>query len=254
MPKRKASSYRGGKRQRTVKGWKQLGTRAWVRTGPPMRRLNARTGGFEGIENKFLDSELSGVSLTTAWLPHNPTGTGCTDSISVPAQGNGESQRIGRMFTIDSILIRGMVASNLQEAAVNPLPDTRARIIVYLDTQTNLAEAAATLIMDAGGADDVFAFRNLQNTKRFRVLFDKTVTLKVDGQMAQGALDAFAVGQIKSRFTFYHKFKGGLKVQCSGTAADVASVTDNNIGIAALCDSTSIGAVLSYSARIRFRG
>ncbi len=217
--------------------------------------MNWRTGGFNGIEKKFLDTELASTQLTTSWAAFNPTGTGCTDSLSVPAEGNGESQRIGRAFTIDSIYIRGVLSSTLKESQAAPVQDFRSRVIVYIDTQTNSAEATATEIMDAGGASDILAFRNLQNTHRFKVLFDKTVTFSTSsGQQNEGAANLFAVGAMERRFSFFHRFTRGIKVQCDGTAADVASCTNTNIGVAAISSSTSLTPLITYQARLRYRG
>ncbi len=217
--------------------------------------LNTRTGGFMGIENKFLDTELTATALGTAWVPLNPTGTGCTDSLSVPAEGNGESQRIGRMYTIDSIFVHGVVRSSAIEAFAAPVSDFRARVILYWDTQTNSAEAAATDIMDAGGTEDLLAFRNLQNSKRFIVFFDKTILFRVgDTSTNEGAVNSFAAAPMERPFSFYKKFSKGIEVRCDATTANVTSVTDNNFGIACITSSTTTAPTIAYQARLRFRG
>ncbi len=220
-------------------------------------RRNQRTGGYTGLELKFLDSELTSTSLTNAWASYNPTGTGCTDSLSVPVQGNGESERLGRVYTIDSIMIHGRVKRGSHESSNGPFTDIRIRIIVYWDTQTNSAEATMTDIMDAGATDDILAFRNLQNTHRFKLICDKSFLMKFNNQTNEGAVNLFATGGSTRPFTLYHKFKGGLKVQTDGTTANVTSVTDNNIGIGAIAEGNGEGTVLptiAYTCRVRFRG
>ncbi len=207
-----------------------------------------------GIENKFLDTELTTTALTASWAALNPTGTGCTDSLSVPQEGNGESQRIGRNYTIDSIFIHGVLGCIATESVVAPQNEFRARVIVYIDKQTNSAEAAPALIMDEGGANDILAFRNLQNTKRFRVILDKTVKFTFSGQTNEGAVNLFASGIIERPFNLFHRFPKGLQVQCDATNADVSSCSNINIGIAAIASATAIQSNITYSARMRFRG
>lgn len=59
-----------------------------------------------GIETKFLDTAWNGVAINAstdgAGGELQPS-TGCTDCISVPAQGDGESQRDGRKYCVKSI-------------------------------------------------------------------------------------------------------------------------------------------------------
>ncbi len=219
-------------------------------------RRNIRVGGFTGMELKFLDAELTTTNITAAWTPLNPTGTGCTDSLSVPAQGNGEEQRDGRVYTMDTIMVRGVLRQPSVEANGTPAVQNRVRVIMYLDKQTNSSEAVATDIMDAGATDDIVAFRNLQNSHRFRVLADKTYTFRALGNMNEGGANLFAIGQQQISFKFYHKFKGGLRVQTDGTTANVSSVTDNNVGIAAIMEvgGGAVATTISYTSRLRFRG
>ncbi len=213
--------------------------------------LNSRSGGFAGIELKFLDSNVPTTALATTWTAKNPAAAGSTGSISVPAVGTGESERNGRGYVIKSIHIQGEFTSPGEESQAAPFTGLQARIIVYWDTQTNSAQATATDIMDNGAVNQVYAFRNLQNSRRFIVLFDKTIQLR-QFQMNEGAANLFARGGQRYPFKFHKRFGKGIKVTCDGTTADVASVSDNNIGIAAVANSTDVS--IEYDARIRFVG
>lgn len=208
------------------------------------------------IEVKFLDSELTTAALTTAWATYNPTGTGCTDSLSVPAQGDGESERDGRVYYIKSVHVKGFIKMVAAESDTGPTGPIYARVVLYWDTQTNAAEAVATSIMDAGGTEDFLAFRNLQQSKRFIVLKDKTI--RVDPQIVnEGSANLFANGPQQIPFAFNKTFKKHIKVRCVGTAANVSSVSDNNLGIASILSvQTEVGNLpsINYQARIRFLG
>lgn len=212
---------------------------------------NARTGGFLGLENKFLDSELTSTALSVAWTVLNPTATGCVDSLSVPAQGDGFENRDGRKYQINSIHIRGRYARANIEAQPGPIGNARVRCVVYLDKQTNAAEAAGTDIMDAGGNDDLFAFRNLQNSTRFDILYDKEYTLRPQN-VNEGAANSFTGVGYNQSFKFNKTFAKPIVVNCVGTTANVTSVSDNNIGIAFISDDTNV--TVSYQCRVRFSG
>lgn len=214
-------------------------------------RSNSRTGGFLGVEYKFLDTELVGAGLTTSWNTHNPTGTGCTNSLSVPQQGDGESQRDGKNYVITSIHLRGSVWIEQQEAQAAPESQHRIRVILYQDTQTNGAEATATDIMDSGHTNDTLAFRNLQYSKRFKIWMDKTMV--VVPAITSEASNVFSNGRAMRNFTYNKKFKVPIKVSCNGTTANVNVCVDNNFGIAAIADTSSdVG--LDYNCRVRFVG
>jgi hypothetical protein len=212
------------------------------------RRSNPRIGGFIGIENKFYDTEVAATNINASWAAINPT---TVNSISVPAQGDGESNRDGKMYAITSLHVKGAVFTGGTEAQAAPEDQHRFRIIIYQDTQTNGSEATASDIMDAGGTDDTLAFRNLQYSKRFKVLYDRTFTTVP--QLTSEASNVFSAGKAIKNFSFNKRFKTPIKVTCNATGAGVASCVDNNFGIAAIADSAS-NVSIQYQARIRFVG
>ncbi len=224
------------------------------RTGPrgagrlAARRLNVRTAGFLGIERKFADFEAVGDAFTTSWATMQ-----AIDSISAVAIGNTESTRVGRVYHITSLHMRGEVILTLQESNATPISAVTCRVVIVHDTQTNGAELTATDVMDAGQTDSHLAFRNLQNTKRFRILMDKVMVLR-PGLMNEGAVNLFASGQTRIGFKFNRTFKKPIKVLCKGTTAVVASITDNSFHVIGISSTASGAPLLSYQARIRFTG
>ncbi len=243
----------GGRYQAYGKGIKaaRKGVKAAARRAA-LEVLNTRTAGFIGAEKKFVDSERASTVLTVAWAAINPTG-GVTDSISVPSQGDGEEQRDGREYVIKSIHVKGFVTHATEEAQTAPVGDKSVRVVVYWDTQTNAAVATPGLIMDESGPIDILAFRNLQNSKRFIVLYDRLMTFNMNNQTNEGAVNAFAAGERRIYWSFNKSFSKGIKVRCVGTTADVASCSDNNIGLIALA-SAADDCFLQYQARVRFCG
>lgn len=215
--------------------------------GPGGFRMN--TERFLGIENKFFDVERNVDAFAVTWDTMEPD----TTNLTAIGQGDGESQRDGKQYAINSIHIKGFVTNTVQESSVAPDGDITVRLVLVLDTQTNGAQLTATNVMDGGQTNDIFSFRNLQFTKRFRVLWDRTFNIKVAvSNTNEGAINLFAVGENRMTFKVNKTFKTPLMVNTSDTGADIANVTDNSIHMIGV--STSTDANVSYQCRVRFVG
>lgn len=211
---------------------------------------NRRTGGFLEIEKKFLDSELTATANgATTWVRLDPS-TGPTDCLSVPAQGDGESDRDGRVYYIDSIHIRGYVQNVEIESATGPFVAQSASIALVWDTQSNAAALTATDVMDGGGTDDFLAFRNLQNSKRFIILKHKIFNLEPKTLNSTGA-NAFDKTENRIHFTMNKKFKKPIKCRCVGTTSDIASASDNSLHLIGV-GSNAATIEFAYQCRVRF--
>ena len=238
------------KRTRRYSGAKKGGFKKPRRTAATKSRArNVRTGGFLGLENKFFDVEDNADAFTTSWATMEPT----TTDLTAIGQGDGESNRDGRKYEITSIHIKGFIRRPATESNTGPVSDSLCRIALVWDQQTNGAELTATDVMDASGTNDEQAFRNLQFTRRFRVLYDKRFRVNANqGGMNEGAINLFANGGIVIPFKINKTFKTPIQVTMSGTTADIANVTDNSIHLIG-CASDAL-CTLSYQCRTRFRG
>ncbi len=202
------------------------------------------------LELKFADIETDSDNFAVTWATMEDA---TNDSIAGVAQGDGESQRDGRTYFIHSIHIRCNVEVPSSEAQATPLSDQRGRFCLVWDTQTNGTQLTATDVMDGGGTDDIHSFRNLQHSKRFRVLWDKTWVIRRNGQSNEGGIDSFAAPFATTNSMVYHKrFKTPVKVICQLTTAVIAAISDNSFHIIGVADSTT--ARLSMQVRIRFTG
>ncbi len=209
---------------------------------------NERRIAFLSIENKFFDVEHTGSSVAVTWGTEEPA----TTNLTAIAQGDGESNRDGRKYIINSIHIKGFVHTAVAESSAAPLEDVLVRLVLVHDKQTNGAQLTATDVMDGGQTDDINSFRNLQFTKRFNVLWDKTFLI-VRNNTNEGAINLFAANATKSNVFKVNKvFKGGIAVTMSGTTADIANVVDNSIHMIGV--STSTTGTVSYQCRVRFSG
>lgn len=213
---------------------------------------NMRTGGFEGMENKFADFTVSDDAFSLTWAGGEME-DGTALSVSAVAQGDGESQRDGRVYYINSVHIKGFVKRTTAEQSATPLPDVLCRIALVWDTQTNGAQLnAEDVFKTIASTEDVNSFRNLQFSKRFIVLKDKHIRVHLDNQTNEGAIDKFACPDTIIPFTINKKFSKPIKVRCTGTTAAISSISDNSLHIIGTAQTASLQ--LTYESRVRFTG
>ena len=250
MRRRAPQRTTGFKRRRTQNTFQRNNRQVRRRTGS-----NSRSGGYLGIEYKFLDAAFGATTLTsTAWTALNPVGTGCTNSISVPALGDAESERNGKQYAITGVHLRGDIRHLGSQVSAVPFADVKVRIVMYIDTQTNGTEATGSDIMATAGSDNTLAFRNLQYSSRFKILMDRIIQIHPD-ETYDVTAGKYSTGGTIKHFKMNKNFKVPLKVNCksAGSTANVSSVVDNNIGVIACCDAAN-WVQLEYATRVRFVG
>lgn len=228
------------------------------RVQPPRRPLNARIGGFLGIEKKFIDGTIALTNISTTWTGAEIDPTTLV-SLTAVAQGDGESQRDGRQYKVQGIQVRGQISFGAVEADALPQGDFPVRIIMVHDKQTNGAALNAEDVMVLSGVgDDVNTFRNLQFVKRFQILREKTLVLKRTNAVNEGAVNSFASGACVQNFKMSYKFKkdNGLQVNMSGTTGVIGNVTDNSVHMIAVTNISGggDGPRIKYQFRTRFIG
>lgn len=224
------------------------------------RSRNYRTGGFLGIEYKFLDCAFNGggtiAASTDATGGELQPDSGCTNCISCPAQGDGESNRDGRKYVIKSAWVSGSVDWGVLQDQIDVLPSAGVYMALVLDTQAN----GATI-----NTEDIFVnpttqaegmipqpLRNLQNSKRFRILDSKYVSAR---DLAVGTDGASTMSMVpSSQPVISLSWKGNIPVECTGTTADVASVSDNALHVVAFAGTSNYACTFRGKSRIRFVG
>lgn len=240
--KRAQRRSRPNKRVRTA-GQSIAGTNIVMYKQPAAR--NYRTGGFLDLETKYIDTNYDANAFATSWATMEDA---TADAISCVAQGDGESNRDGRVYTIKSIHVRGFMYLTTSEAATDPQAGAVCRIALVWDKQTNGAQLTPADVFN-NGTNSCNQFRDLQYVRRFKVLKDITRTIIPDN-MNEAALNSFAFGTKQVPFQMHVKFPKGIKVRCSTTTATIAAVVDNSLHIIGV--STTTSAFLSYTSRLRF--
>lgn len=220
-----------------------------------LRRRNVRTAGFLGIEYKFLDSGRASMALVS---PTDATGAeadpATVNCLNAVAQGDGPSDRDGRVYTITSVQIRGraVLASQINQTAADDIP--YVYIALVLDMQTNGAQLNSEDVYTnpiASSGMAVCPFRNLQYSKRFRVLATRVMNLP----MPSLSYDGTNMEQSGSSSYFSMNVNNlRIKVDTKGTSANVTDIVDNSLHLIAFCSSTAGSPTLSYNSRVRFVG
>lgn len=216
----------------------------------PARRpkgTNARTGGFLGIENKFIDYSFSGDVVGTNDSAEVDPAT--ANSLSAMAIGDGESNRDGRKAVLTSIHVKGSMEYKA-ETNETVMPSARVAFIALLmDTQTNGAQFnSEDVYLPATNVE--FAWRNLQFTKRFKVIRTQQFVFDAPNAAFEG-VSTFATGGMMQTFQWDVPLQ--TAVQMGGSTAVVANIIDNSIHMLAFASNGNVFS-LKYESRCRFIG
>lgn len=212
-----------------------------------------RTGGYTGIERKFLDSGLSFTLFTApsdaSGGEHDPATVNCLNAI---AQGDGESNRDGRKCVMKNVYITGAIHWPVQSNSSAPLAAVELFIALVLDTQTNGAQLNSEDVY-VNPMGTIFGaaspLRNLQFTSRFKVL-DSFNTHMDTPNFAFHATNDFDTGG--RDITFKLSKTLDIPVSFTGTTGNVSTIQDNSLHIVAFVTATTPGVGFSYNSRVRF--
>jgi len=139
-------------------------------------RQAKRTGGWSnpvsGSELKFKDTTLTNTALGLASASF--TTPGPTFLLNGLVPDSTATGRIGRKVVLKSLLIRWSVSMAATSTLGAPV-----RVIVFYDKQSNATAATAAQLLLA---DAITSPRNLDNSRRFKILSDDTVAgMSVNG-------------------------------------------------------------------------
>lgn len=202
-------------------------------------------------ELKFTDKELVNSAFSGTWTVMDPA---TVNTLSGVTQGDTSTDRDGRVYYIHSIHYKMFIITAAVESQISPFDDIHVRVCLVQDTQTNKAQLSAADVMISDQTSDILSYRNLDNTQRFRILFDKQITIHRPQQTNEGEPNKFACPLVLSPvWKFNRTFKTPIKVECiEGTTANVTLITSNSFHIIGVTNDTD--ALLNYQVRVRFTG
>jgi len=222
------------------------------------RPLNMRTGGWIGLERKFLDSGINNALVTTS-------GTGSGQEfdpavmlcLNAPLLGDGQSNREGRQIALDSITIKGIISMTGEPSLTYSIAPV-ITVMLVLDTQTNGAQLNSEDVIEVPFASTVNggrAFQDLQYEQRFKIL--KSVMIKVPALPQVYNASAASIWNPGQHlpFTITKNLKG-LKTNftLTGTDGTISTIADNSLHVIATCSNDTNAPRLYYNARLRFYG
>jgi len=174
-----------------------------------------------------------------------PTQGAIYNTIIGISQGVGENERVGRKCTIRSIHWRYNVKVSESTAEGTPKNGDTVRVIMFLDKQTN---GTAALVSDILSSSNYHSFRNLSNSGRFNILYDKQHCLNVDGLAVNTAGTAYSNTEVIREFVVNKKVN--IPVEFSNTTGVLTGIKSNNIGILTISKNGDINMNARY--RLRF--
>lgn len=210
-------------------------------------------------ELKYLDCAFNAVTIPAgtsdaSGLEMAPS-SGCSGAISVPAQGDGESNRDGRKYTIKSVWASGVIDYVAMSDQADALDNTGTYLCLVLDTQCNgvtvISENVFTNPATAGRSLLPQPLRNLAYSKRYRILASTYVEPGGMYAMTDGTSTASLNGQQNPVVSL--SWKGNIVCDSSGTTANVVSASDNAIHMLAF-HGGGLSRTFNGKTRVRFIG
>ncbi len=189
------------------------------------------------VELKFSDTILSTSPISSA-------GDIAIQTLNAVSQGTGESDRIGRNIIIYKVMFKGTI--NLPDQPIASAGSDKVRFILYWDKQTNGTPATVAQILET---TQINSFRNLANSKRFRILYDRVHTLNSSGISTTSA-DVFATIEMKRHLEWYVNTK--IPIEFDSTTGGLSEMKSNNLGILLITNNALIA--LDGRFRIRYTG
>ncbi len=231
------------KRKRQPQWTAQYGKRRRGARGriAPRQRGFARTSGFygryapSGGEMKFHDIDVDDAVIAQNGVIQN------TGTINIIPQGVTEVQRVGRKCNVHRIMWKYNLT--LAASATVGAVDT-VRMILYQDTQCNGATAAVTDIMES---DNYQTFRNLANSGRFNILYDKMHQMNPMASAGNGTANDAAPWALNR--TFYKKCN--IPLEFDSTTGALTEIRSNNLGILTFSKNGAVS-ILDSKIRLRF--
>lgn len=218
-------------------------------------RLSGNYGRFGADgEMKFIDNLLAFNVIASAGEIRPDTSDTVTPAVAVSAtgtlvqvvQGDQTYQRNGRKITVKRINAR--LTLNLPASTVATEASDTYRIMLVQDKQCNGAAATVASVLGfTGQTITAHSFNNLENSRRFRVLFDVFRPINASAGGAPTATPSFS--QTNHTLVFNKKCNIPIEYDSSATTGAIATIRSNNLFILAI----SQGQFVRLTGNVRLR-
>lgn len=261
-------------------------TRPYQRGGrltyPPGFRAPRQRAGYASVarargaavtgEMKYFDTEQTGVAVsavTQTWAgcesdPSSTINLGdaavanplCLFAPKVSAALNG---RIGRNVKMMKCRINGQISCPAQTAQTGMDAQTKVRIILVQDMQTNAGQMNAEDLLNGTTGNNPSAtintFQNPNFFGRFRILKDKIMAFQNPNTQSLSATNAsFEQEGFIRPFKMSYKFREPVTVHFNATSGGtVADIVDHSLHILTGTTSTSLVPAIAYYSRVCYK-
>lgn len=203
------------------------------------RRGPYRAGGFYGASVR---SAAERKVVDTAPAAYNVNTTGSVTLLNGVSTGTDFTERIGRRINITAIQARGYCGQDI----VGPAGVNDLRLMIIEDVQCNgVIATIADIFTNATST----SFMNMNNRERFKVHWDRRVTL---GPIDRTATTSYAGSPQTSNFNVYKRCN--IPVVFEGTSAGIGSISSGALYFVVL-GNTAAGqsdAFVTAAFRCRF--
>lgn len=226
---------------------------------PWFNQANSRTAGYLGLEHKFFDTSFDRTQFPIfSGYPTN----GNLACVTTIGQGPGYFQRNGRVCTLSSLSLKGILDAPGNVSYTAPPANSIVYLAIVLDTQTNGALALSQdvftniLFNEVGPAHDgpplqvASLHRNLLNEPRFRILAERVLDLGVPPVTYGPTGFAYAPSFLPFDIDI------ALDIPVSFTDSpdqSISNVVDNSVHVMAFALQGE-GTYITWACRVRFYG
>jgi len=204
-------------KKRKVNGGQYATTVSRVQKAP------LRTGGYLSLYSGYGQPKRSNMELKAKDTAASLVFTSDTGNILLLngiALGTDFNTRIGRKFTMKSILMRLSVF----QGDTTPPRVANARVMIVYDSQTNTTAPTIAQVLNTTIGSPVVRCNNLDNRDRFKVLLDYTCSISPNGQQC----------------VFEKKYlRCDLETINGGTDATVGSITTGSLYLLCIGDNVA---------------
>ncbi len=191
-------------------------------------------------EVKFLDTTINDAAVTMTGQVSN--------SFNLIVRGDGDSERIGRKVWIKSIHVRFEYFLPQQTNQADIGVGDQLRIMMIQDKQANGAPSTVLNILETAVKE---SYRNLANSSRYRVFYDRNVVLNRRVAVTDGTNTSTSPTVI-GHFEKYTRINT-VPIEFDGATGALSEIRSNNFFMLFISQVGVIG-VQNSLVRIRYNG
>lgn len=227
----------------------------YTRTAGYYGRFNGGANRDKGTaqEKKFFDVNINAAFPTVGASPSLHQ-----DSLNKIPQGDTEDTRDGRQCVVNSLEFNGVIHWVPAATEDGAHQSNVVELWLVLDKQCNGASAAVTDVFDGGSSNAWYQFRELSNSKRFRIIkhwkWNFNALSGGTYYNAAGITIASNWGAQSKKFQWFKKCNIPLEFSTGVTGA-ITTIKSNNLCLYSTVSGSTLASVsCSAGVRLRFRG